>query len=244
MAKDFEQIGHKNLELLRFYLSKDIREIDKKIQKDESELLGCIIASLVDIFVVIFFDDALDCMISRYTDSTLFSILCKVLCIVLLLALFAAVRKSFLAVQDWKLRKQRESRRSQSLPETQLKIIDSFDNIACDGLLICQHYIKKYNEEEAKYVKLFYFYEIIHHLRKAEEIYDVIDGDLSTYVSPSPKTLDPYRVNNFIDFANEIFKFIEETVCESSELSMTGALKRDIDNLGEKIKTWTKVQET
>ena len=81
-------------------------------------------------------------------------------------------------------------------------------------------------------------------MRKAEEIYDVIDGDSSTYVSPSPKTLDPYRVNNFIDFANEIFKFIEETVCESSELSMTGALKRDIDNLGEKIKTWTRVQET
>lgn len=243
MAKDFEQIGHKNLELLRFYLSKDIREIDKKIQKDESELLGCIIASLVDIFVVIFFDDALDCMISSYTDSILFSIICKVLCIVLLLVLFAAVRKCFLAIQSWNMRKQRESGRTQSLPEVQLETIDSFDNIACDGLLICQHYIKKYKEEETKYVKLFYFYEIIHHLRKAEEIYDVIDGDSSTYISPSPKTLDPYRVNNFIDFANEIFSFIQETVSETSEISMTVSLRRDIDNLGEKITTWAKVQD-
>ena len=235
MARDFEQIGHKNLELLRFYLSKDIREIDKKIQKDESELLGCIIASLVDIFVVVFFDDALDCMISTYTDSMLVSILFKILCIILLLVLFAAVRRGFLAIQNRKIRKQRESGRLQSLPEAQLEIIDSFDNIACDGLLICQHYIKKYKEEETQYVKLFYFYEILHHLRKAEEIYDVIDRDSSAYISPSPKTLDPYRVNNFIDFANEIFCFIKTAVSEPSDVPMTKSLKRDIDNLSEKM---------
>lgn len=241
MARDFEQIGHKNLELLRFYLSKDIRQIDKKLQKDESELLGCIIASLVDIFVVVFFDDLLDSVISAYTDSVLFLILCKVLCIILLLVLFAVVRKGFLAVQNWRMRKQRESGRSQSLPETQLETIDAFDNIACDGLLICQHYIKKFKEEEADYIKRFYFYEIIHHLRKAEKIYDVINGNRTAYISSSPKTLDPYRVNNFIDFANEIFNFIEKTASEAPEISMTGSLKQDIENLGEKIKIWVKV---
>lgn len=40
MSRDFEQIGHKNLELLRFYVSKDIRKIDAKIQNNESDLLG------------------------------------------------------------------------------------------------------------------------------------------------------------------------------------------------------------
>ena len=243
MARDFEQIGHKNLELLRFYLSKDIREIDKKIQKDESELLSCIVASLVDISAVIFFDDVLDRLISAFTDSILFLILCKVLCIILLLALFVAVRKGFLAVQNWQMRKQRESGRLQNLPETQLETIDLFDNIACDGLLICQHYIKKYKEEEVEYIKLFYFYEIIHHLRKAEEIYSVINSDQSTYISSSPKTLDSYRVNNFIDFAKEIFKFINKTTSELPELTLTNSLKNDIDNLGEKIKTWTKIEE-
>ena len=34
MAKDFEQNGHKNIELLRFYVSKDINRIEKKIQKN------------------------------------------------------------------------------------------------------------------------------------------------------------------------------------------------------------------
>lgn len=242
MARDFEQFDHKNLELLRFYLSKDIHEIDKKIQKDESEFLSCIVASLVDIFVVIFFDDALDCMISTHTNSMFFLGLCKVLCIVVLLALFAAVRRTFLAAQNRKLRKQRESGRLQSLPDSQLEIIDSFDNIACDGLLICQHYKKRYEEEEVQYIKLFYFYEIIHHLRKAKEIYDVINRNKGDYISSSPKTLDSYRVNNFIDFANEMFEFINTTYV-SSEIPVTAALTRDIKNLGETIKTWVKSEE-
>ena len=38
MAKDFEQIGHKNIELLRFYLGKDISKIDKKIQDAIAEI--------------------------------------------------------------------------------------------------------------------------------------------------------------------------------------------------------------
>ena len=57
MAKDFEQLGHKNIELLRFYLSKDIKRIDKKIDSNESNLISYFIASLVDIFVVVLFDD-------------------------------------------------------------------------------------------------------------------------------------------------------------------------------------------
>lgn len=148
MAKDFEQIGHKNLKLLRFYLSKDIREIDKKIQKDESELLGCIIASLVDIFVVLLFDDALDRLISKCSNSVLFFILCKIVCVILLLGLFILIRKIFLRIQACRMRKQRESGRAQNLPETQQEIIDSFDNIACDGLLICQNYIKNVTKKQ------------------------------------------------------------------------------------------------
>lgn len=81
-------------------------------------------------------------------------------------------------------------------------------------------------------------------MRKAEEIYDVINKNPSVYISSSPKTLDSYRVNNFIDFANEIFKFISKTAPEISGFPMTESLKRDIDNLGEKLKTWNKVQET
>lgn len=53
MAKDFEQNGHKNIELLRFYVSKDINRIEKKIQKNESDLLGYFVGSLVDLFIVV-----------------------------------------------------------------------------------------------------------------------------------------------------------------------------------------------
>lgn len=61
MAKDFEQIGHKNLELLRFYVSKDINKLDKKIQSNEGQMKGYILASLVDILIVFVFDEYMQC---------------------------------------------------------------------------------------------------------------------------------------------------------------------------------------
>ena len=64
MAKDFEQNGHKNLELLRFYVSKDISRIEKKIQKNESDLLGYFVGSLVDLFIVVLFDQGIDSLFS------------------------------------------------------------------------------------------------------------------------------------------------------------------------------------
>lgn len=91
MAKDFEQIGHKNIELLRFYLGKDISKIDKKIQDGESNLLGYFIASLVDILIVLFFDQGLQELLTSKIDSDLLIVGIKILCIVGLLFVFLLV---------------------------------------------------------------------------------------------------------------------------------------------------------
>lgn len=59
MVKDFNNFGHKNAELLRHYIVKEIRKIDKKITNNSSQIAGYFIASFVDILIVMIFDDFL-----------------------------------------------------------------------------------------------------------------------------------------------------------------------------------------
>lgn len=226
MAKDFEQIGHKNIELLRFYVSKDINKIDKKIQSNDSQMKGYFLASLIDVLIVIIFD--------KYMESS--PIWEKLLWIVGLIVLFLILSKLVAFFSKWKNDRKKEAGRDKYLPDNILQKIDDFDNIACDGLLICENYIKKYKEESEQYIKDFYLYEIIHHLSKITDIFRQIYSEPTVYISDSNKELlDSYRINNFIVFAKAINSFLHT---ELGNLTGNTALSDDLKNLGDTISDW------
>lgn len=226
MAKDFEQIGHKNIELLRFYVSKDINKIDKKIQSNDSQMKGYFLASLVDILIVIIFDNYMEC-------SPIWE---KLLWIVGLIALFLILSKFVSLFSKWKNDRKKEAGRDKYLPDNILQKIDDFDNIACDGLLICQNYIKKYNEVNEQYIKNFYLFEIIHHLSKITDIFRQIYSEPTVYISDSNKELlDSYRINNFIVFATAINSFLHT---ELGTPTGNTALDDDLKNLDDTISDW------
>lgn len=217
MAKDFEQNGHKNLELLRFYVSKDISRIEKKIQKNESDLLGYFVGSLVDLFIVVLFDQGIDSLFSE-DQSDWVQVILKIAVIALLLCIFFVVSWITTKIRTWRINRSRESgKREYDKKEEQQRTIDDFDNIACDGLLICENYIHKYSETKKSYMKDFYKYEIIHHLTKAGDIFDQIYEHQFLYVSVGDhELLDSYRINNFIDIFQNIVKFLEQEIPENS----------------------------
>lgn len=226
MAKDFEQIGHKNIELLRFYVSKDINKIDKKIQSNDSQMKGYFLASLVDILIVIIFD--------KYMEYS--PIWEKLLWIVGLTVLFLILSKFVSLFSKWKNDRKREAGRNIYLSDDILQKIDDFDNIACDGLLICENYIKKYKEVNERYIKDFYLYEIIHHLSKITDIFRQIYSQPTIYISDSNKELlDSYRINNFIVFATEINLFLHTELGNSTG---NKALDDNLKNLGDTISDW------
>lgn len=241
MAKDFEQIGHKNIELLRFYLGKDISKIDKKIQDGESNLLGYFIASLVDILIVLFFDQGLQELLTSKIDSDLLIVGIKILCIIGLLFVFLLIVWVVKFMRNFiNIRRTISGKKAYKVKADQQSKIDDFDNIACDGLLICQNYIQRYSEAEQNYVREFYLYEIIHHLEKARIIFMEIYGNKILYISTqendyNTELIDSYRVNNFITFAKAILEFLE---MNTPQYLSNKDLERDMDNLKEKIGKW------
>lgn len=243
MANDFEQIGHKNLELLRFYVSKDIKKIDSKLQKNESELMGYFLGSLVDILVVFLFNDIFSTFILLNINITFWQVALKILCIVLLIGVFLFVSWSSKKIHEYRVKKSNVSGKSAYVvDDKRQEMIDDFDNIACDGLLICQNYISRYNEvkdDKEEYIKEFYLYEIIHHLSKATSIFNVIYCNQNLYISAKNiQLLDSYRVNNFIFFSQQIMKFLVE---EIKHYPNNQELKDDMINLENLVNGWTSI---
>lgn len=241
--KDIELLGHKNIELLRFYIGKDISKIDKKIQDSESSLLGYFIASLVDILIVLLFDQGMEEFLETLTDKTLWIVLAKIACVFVLLVLFFLV----LCVVKWvcnriNIKSTTSGKKAYKVKYEQQIKIDNFDNIACDGLLICQHYIQRYRQTDdgEGYVKQFYLFEIIHHLEKARVIFTEIYTNRNLYIAAkdndfNPELISTYRINNFIIFAKQILGFLTQEIPVDSG---NEDLNRDMKNLKSKIQKW------
>lgn len=237
MAKDFEQIGHKNLELLRFYVSKDIRKIDAKIQNNESDLLGYFLGSLVDVLIVLLFDDFFTAFLESYVCSVKLQVIIKIVLILSLVGVFIFVSWFSKKIRERRIKKKQISgKRAYDVNSEQQEMIDNFDNIACDGLLICQNYILRYGQVDEKYIKDFYLYEIIHHLNKATSICNIIYNNQKLYVSAqNDQMLDAYRVNNFIVFSQNIVEFLCREIPENSG---NKELDDDMTNLKELVGKW------
>lgn len=165
--KDFNNFGHKNAELLRHYIVKEIREIDKKLTDNSNHVAGYFYASFVDILIVMIFNDFLK------KASICFRIILAI--ILILVFVGVSVLVSYIKAKRH-VNLLIEGRQKYDKDNIE-KYIDEFDNVACDGLLICQNYMKKYmKNEECPEIKEFYFYEIVHHLKKSINIFEQVYG--------------------------------------------------------------------
>lgn len=234
MNGDFDPNGHKNLELFRYYLNRDLQKIDSSIQDNRGELKGYFIASLVDILVVFLFSENWIDFGKKWIDE---EILIKLITIVVLIVLFIGISWiSNKILQYWHLKRKESGREEYIVDEAKQRTIDGFDNIACDGLLICESYMERYGLTEKPYVKEFYFYEIIHHLTKSTDLFEEIYGHIDLYVSSKKiELIDTYRVNNYIDFTKKINDFLRS---EMKEFTKDDEVKRDIDNLDAVVAKW------
>lgn len=227
MNGNFNSNSHKDLELLRYYLNRDLSRIDRNIQSNKIELLGYFVASLVDMSVVVLFSELLNGKSAWY----------KLLAVIILIVLFIAVSKTANYIATWISNRRKESGREEYyLDDARQAIIDEFDNIACDALLICENDMQRYEETDIEYIKNFYLYEIIHHLTKSVDLFNEIYSHRDLYISSkNSELIDSYRVNNYIEFAKGINEFLRDAF-KSQKIG--NELETDLDNLNESISSW------
>ncbi len=232
MRNDFNSDSYKNLELFRYYLNRDLQKIDSSIKEGHDDLFGYFIASLIDIAIVTLFND----------DLAEMDICCKVVTILALAGAFVVMSKLINELVHFHCIRRKESGREDYIDDkARQKTIDEFDNISCDGLLICESYIEKYVQTSTNYLNDFYLFEIIHHLTKSTNLFNVIYNNKSLYVSSDQfksELINNYRFNNYIDFAKAINAFLQNNINNIRDEE----IKRDINNLDNTIKNWKKIE--
>lgn len=220
-------LDHKNIELFRYYISRDMHCIEEKIEKENSELIGYFIASLVDFFIVTLFTDTLN-------DKSLF---CKSLIIIGLIIIFVITYKCVNWVR-YKIRIHRNAAgRDSDTPEEIIKVVDEFDNIATDGLLICMYYKQKFESEHNEKLKRFYFSECFHYLNKSCAVFRQVAQNKDYYISTvDAQLISKYRIDNFLDIAVDILDFVKK----NPGIIIDNDFKIQLKNLEGDVEHWKK----
>lgn len=215
-----EIMGYKKLELMRFYISKDIQKIEDATSQDKYQLSSTISSAMVNALIAIFFRN----------EINEFCIEIKII-VILGLLVFSFLLEKFIS----DLRKRydlikKESGREALKERAIYEKIDKFDNIACDGILICLSYIDQYHVENGD-IKDFYFFEIIHYMKKACNIFLEIRKYPERYTKDTNKALlDLYRIKNFIKLSKEVNTFLQsQKDLYKDETILNDILKIDIE---------------
>lgn len=225
---DNNDLGYKNIELLRHYLSSQMKNIEGKMSAESNYLIGCIIASLIDILIVLVFDDVL----------TKVGIVYKFVALIILIILFVIFSKIVTYICGIHGINQLIEGKQRSKDKNIEKYIDQFDNIACGGVLLANEYIKKY-KTETSYIKEYYLYEILHYLKKSIGIAELICSDTKNYYVRLEKENDiegiekiaEYRIINFINISGNILEFLKKEQKNNAQLQSNKMLRKDIDNI-------------
>lgn len=235
MSDGFDPNNHKNLELFRYYLNNYLEDVKNELRNKESNYFGYFVASIVDVIIVTLFNDVLKrlCIPIRALIAIGLVLFFGVVCFV------SNKMKSNL------INSEREKGRGiVSNPDDIQKQIDKFDNIACDGLLICDNYMNQfyiYKKDNTKaHLMEFCYYEILHHFKKSYDIFkEITRADLShskgpnisyQYISSTDYNLiNINRINNYIDFAKVIYRFLKD---ERKVIPPSSQLDSDILFLG------------
>lgn len=155
----------KYLELLRFYLTDKISEISDSLKQDIEQQIDTIISTIVA------------AILSVYISSDFIS--ANGICAVGLKLISVVVLWAFLS---WIIKKIFQYRKSSKalnecekhkLPQEKVKrLVDMFDHITCDGVLLAWDFLKKYDSagEMNTSEKEFYLIEAFYYYRKALQI--------------------------------------------------------------------------
>lgn len=218
----------KNLELFRYYVAnaieKNMRVFIKKNEQDSIQLASTVFSttfSLVASFVSTKYMEDIPtvkniiliiCVFTIGFLSSYFGFTC-------FLKLFKRIRLSY--------KKYRHKDEAEYIKQ----LIDDFDHIACDNVLISKEFILHFLREQKRNDKkaaTFAYYESLYYLKAAsDKVKRVLDnGENCINNKNTIVTLDIYRVTNLHSMMLDVFEFIE---ANRNRIIIENELSRELD---------------
>lgn len=205
----------KYIELLRFYLTEKIDEVNQSVQKGLSDEISNVISSIISSILAIFIS-------TQFIEENGFW--WAVLKVAILIG-FYFISYFFInrLIKIYKAQKELKKANDKEISKVQAKkLISDFDHIACDSILLSWDFLKKMNSKGmGDSEKKFCLIESIYYFKKAIGVISLIityKGICVNSINVS-NAITPYRIKNASESLNDISQKIVQAF---SSLSING----------------------
>ena len=200
----------KYIELLRFYVTEKIDEINLSNQKSINDMVENIISSIVSSVLALLIST--ECIQEQGIAWTFLEVL---ILIVFFIIFFFAI-KWFIKIT--KTEKQMKTINDEKITRSQAKkIITDFDHIACDSILLAWDFLKKFKSPKTSGdEEMFCLIEAIYYFKKALLITKniVSFGDSCVNNINLSDGIAPYRIKNASASLDDIYKKIQTALID------------------------------
>lgn len=201
----------KYIELLRFYLTEKIDTLDSSIKNTFSDEIQNIISSILSALFSLFISK--DCI----DMDGFWGVLIKIVLVIVLYFVFKYIISKLLNYRRTKNEIEKSDKKELSTSEAK-KLIDRFDNVACDGIILSNDFLKKYDDKKLSICeKQFALIESFYYYKKAVEITYLIIYNSEHCINNEKNVfgVSKYRLNNVYNLLNEISENINSKYINS-----------------------------
>lgn len=233
----------KNTELFRYFIRVDLnKNVDKIIKENSSNfslVAGSIFSGSFSILGTYF---GMNEHTYGHLKSILFSTFLFSILFIIGMFLFKISLKLIFFLYN--------SCKKENLPsKSKIKeLIDDFDHIACDNILISQNFIIAYNDKNTSTnLKEFYFYEIIYYTKVSISIINKILINQNKCINDKKNTnrIHLFRLENSIKMLKEIYTFLNTNQkFIRLDTSMSSSLSSEIFEINNQLISFQKQYET
>ncbi len=229
--------GFKNSEYLKYTISNKIDQEFSQSRKDSSSYLIQIMSSIFTAAIASILSSTLNSLIcienqiSKFFAILGITLVIIVLSYVLLYCLISVIHKEIKERRILKL----------GYDDTH-ELIERFDNVACDSIIVVEKYLDDISNSTLKQeIKDYSLYEIIHYIRKATIITEAILNQRNKCISEKPdiSKIDMFRVRNVVKILRiQINTIIDPSfkVSDNTAKEAIVIIEKNITELENKVK--------
>lgn len=216
----------KNIELLRYYVGinfeKNFRAFAKQNEENNEQLASTVFSTALS-------------LIASFLSTKYIQILSVPLNVAIILLVFVVGFIISYNVYIYAYRKilrvkkgLKKYKRKTSAIEIK-EIIDSFDHIACDNVLVAKEFIQHFDHQSALELSTFYYFEIIYYAKTAAKKALKILNNSNNCINSKDKTdaIDLFRIKNLCVILTQILQFIYD---HKGEISIDDKMRPSLDH--------------
>ncbi len=223
---------NKYIELLRFYLTDRIGQIEATFKRTIGDEITEIISSVLSAIFSLFLSQEL-IKLNGFWGTVL-----RILSVIILYFIIKIIIKKIHLYFRVKKSIDDSDKRKLSNEDAKL-LVDKFDHIACDGLLLSRDYLKKYMDKESQATineKQFYLFEAFYYYKKSLDLSVTIVeyADCCLNSIDNINRISLYRFFNIYKSLEEIRLTIKECV-EKEDIEQKEELTNEISRSEKKF---------